>query len=261
MIIKLYYFSGTGNTLWSAKKIAEIIGNCEIFNIGTEMRKEAIIIEADAVVLLFPSYAYGLPLAVSNFAEKAVFKTSYIAAFVTYGSSPGGTLAALSRILKKKNIKDTFFGRIPAVENYIAIFGPPKEKTTQRRLVMQQSATEEAARCIIERRNNRVNTFRPFSAFVSFLFMLGIKIFYKYYHVSDACTGCGICERMCPVSGIVMKNNRPHFSKKCEHCQGCFNWCPLRAINFGRLNSSIPRYHHPAIKLNDISGNRQITIT
>ncbi|MDR0444378.1 MAG: EFR1 family ferrodoxin [Treponema sp.] len=250
---KIYYFSGTGNSLWSAKKIAQTIGECELFNIGNEVQNSEISIEADTVVFVFPSYAYGLPLAVSRFVKNVIFKTPYLAAFVTYGSSPGGSLAALSRILKKKNINSLFFGRIPAVENYLAMFGPPKAKTLERRLSLQKKATEEAARCILERRVNRVNTVRPFSALVSLLFLLGIKIFYKHYRLSSECNGCGICEKLCPVSAIVMQSGRPVFTKKCEHCQGCVNICPLRAIQFGRVKHGTPGYRHPEISIDELA--------
>jgi len=256
-LTKIYYFSGTGNSLWSARKIAEIIGGeCELVNIGAEAWKGETIIEADAVVLLFPSYAFGLPLAVRRFAGNAVFKTPYLAAFVTYGSTPGGTLAALARVLKRKSIGAVFLGRIPAVENYIAIFGPPKAETEQQRLAMQDEATREAAQCVMERRGNRINAFRPLSAFIWLLFSLGTKVFYKRYRVSDDCNGCGICEKVCPVSAVSMRETqgkpRPVFSAKCEHCQGCLNWCPKKAIHFGRLDSHLARYHHPDISLQDI---------
>jgi len=251
---KICYFSGTGNSLWSAKKIAQAVGGeCEFINIGTEANKNEITISADAVILVFPSYAYGLPLIVNRFLKKAEFKTSYIAAFVTYGTSPGGTLAEASRILKRKYKGGVFYGRIPAVENYIAIFGPPKEKTTQKRLAMQRETTDAAARAVIERRTNKINTFRPLSAFISFLFSLGAKIFYKTYKVTDECNGCGICKEVCPVSGITMINNRPQFSKKCEHCNGCLNWCPKKAISFGRLKPHLARYYHPEISVNDMA--------
>ena len=253
-LTKIYYFSGTGNTLWSAKRIAALIGGgCEIFNIGAEAQKSEITLEAEAVILLFPSYAYGLPLVVRSFVKKAVFKTPYAAAFVTYGTSPGGTLAECCRILKKKNIASSFFGRIPAVENYIAIFGPQKAETVERRTAMQREATEEAARCVIERRTNRINTFRPFSALVSLLFSFGVKIFYRYYRVSAVCNGCGTCEKICPVSAIVIQDRCPVFSGRCEHCQACLNLCPLRAIHFGRVNAKTRVYHHPEISIGDLS--------
>ena len=253
-MIKIYYFSATGNSLWSAKKIAGGIDEkSELINIGIEAQKEKISIEADAVVLLFPAYAYGPPLIIRDFLRRAEIKTPYFAAFVTFGTSPGGALAEISRILKRKKIRASWFGRIPAVENYIAIFGPQKAATIERRVEMQRKASEEAVRVIVERKTNRVFGFRPFSAFVSLLFSIGVKVFYNWYRVDAVCNGCGICEKVCPVSAVTLREGRPVFSKKCEHCQACLSWCPREAISFGRIKPGIPRYHHPEIGLNDIS--------
>jgi ferredoxin len=256
---KIYCFSGTGNSLWSAKRIAQMINETnpaetsEIFNIGTEAQKNEIVIEADAVIIVFPSYAFGLPLVVRRFVQKAVFKTQYIASFATCGSTPLGTLGILRHHLKKKKIDKMFFGKIPAVENYLALFKPPDTKTIEKRNRMQKETTEQAARCIIERHENKPCVFRPLSALVVSLFYLGLKIFYKFYRVSDNCNGCAVCSKICPVSAIAMKDGRPYFSSKCENCQGCVNICPLRAIRFGRVKYGDPGYCHPEITVRELS--------
>jgi len=252
-LTKIYYFSGTGNSLWSAKKIASIIGEpCELHNIGIEAEKNEIIIDAQAVIFVYPSYAYGLPLIVSRFAKKAVFKTPYLAAFVTYGSDPGGTQAQLYGILKKKKIASLYFGKIPAAENYISIFGPPNDKNIAKRVSMQEEATEKSARYVIERRTNKINPFRPLSAFISFLFSFGVKIFYKHYKINDKCNGCGVCEKICPVAAIEIKEKRPVFSGKCEHCVACIDICPSRAIQFGRVKFGTRGYCHPNISIKEL---------
>ena len=259
---QIFYFSGTGNSLWSAKKIAEIIkghdpaATCELHNMGSAVKSEKLIIEAQAVIIVFPSYAYDLPLAVRRFVKKAVFITPYIASFVTFGSSPMGTLGAMRRILRKKGVEKLFFGRIAAVENYLALFGPPKPAVLERRLVLQKEASEEAGRAVVERRVNRVHMFTPLSSMVAFLFYCGTKIFYKRYRLGKNCNGCGVCEKICPVSAIVMKEGRPVFTKQCEHCQGCVNLCPLRAIRFGRVKHGTPGYRHPEIALQELSDRR-----
>jgi len=252
-LIKIYYFSGTGNSLWSAKKIARLSGESfDLYNIGIEAEKEEIFIEAGKVILVYPSYAYGLPLIVRRFAQKAVFNTPYLAAFVTYGSDPGGTQAELQRILKNKKIESLYFGKIPAPENYIPFFGPPNDKKTAKRTAMQEEATEKAARYVIETRTNKVNPFRPLSSFISFLFSLGVKIFYKHYKVSGACNGCGVCERVCPAGAVKMAGNRPVFSDKCENCVACIDICPLRAIQFGRAKFGTRGYCHSGIGIKEL---------
>ena len=257
---KIIYFSGTGNTLWSAKKIAaQIRDQCELINAGVladsvcGREGAGAVIEADVIILMFPAYAYGLPLVFSKILEKAELKSPYIAALVTFGTSPGGALAQAGRILRRKKTVIAYNGRIPAVENYTAIFGPQKPETVEKRLAMQEQATDEAARCINERRKNRVVAFRPFSVLVSMLFSIGIKVFYKWYRVNSSCDGCALCEKLCPVNAVIMKQGRPVFTKKCEHCQGCIHWCPKNAILFARIKSGTKRYHHPAINIADMT--------
>ncbi|MDR0706329.1 MAG: EFR1 family ferrodoxin [Treponema sp.] len=250
---KVYYFSGTGNTLWSAKRLAELLAPCEIFNIAAEMRRESITIEADAVIVLFPAYAYQTPSMVRRFLVRAEIHASYIAALTTFGSDPGGALAEASRILKRKKTPLSFAGGIPCVENYITIFGVPSSATKEKRLAMQRTATENMARMIGERKTSRVVlTFRPFSTLVSSLFRVAKRLFVKGYKVADRCNGCALCARICPAGAVIIIENKPVFSSACEHCQACLNWCPMRAIRYIRISPDSERYHHPEVKAADM---------
>ncbi|MFP3089682.1 EFR1 family ferrodoxin [Treponema sp. TIM-1] len=248
---KLFYFSGTGNTLWSAKKIAEILDG-QLFNIGVEMRKPAETIEADRVILLFPAYAYQSPLLVRCFLDRSEFRSPYMAALTTFGSDPGGALAEVYRIFKRKKTPASYFAAIPSVENYIPIFGPQPEKTKQRRLALQEKATEKIAQDILQRKTNSVWPLRPLSMGISSLFKLSKSFFVKGFKVSAVCNGCGVCARICPAANIVIEKGKPVFLRRCEQCQACLNWCPRRAIGYLRFEPDTCQYHHPQVSVSEM---------
>ncbi|GHV54078.1 4Fe-4S ferredoxin [Spirochaetia bacterium] len=253
---KIYYFSGTGNTYWSAKKLAERIGDAVIVPISREIKQPDVRIEADAAVFMFPAYAYGIPVMVGRFLERAEIHAGYLAALVSYGSSPGGALAEASRILGRKKMTLNYGGRIPAVENYIPIFGAQEAELRSRRIAMQAEATEQAAAAIVSRVNNRVPTFKPFAGFVSALFHIGCPRMGRLFRVTADCNACGFCARICPAGAISMTKEGPVFQKRCEQCQACLNFCPQKAITFGRLKQDTERYHHPEVAAGELFGTQ-----
>lgn len=70
-------------------------------------------------------------------------------------------------------------------------------------------------------------------------YILG-NLFYKFlvkdkpFNVNSKCTGCGICQKSCPVSNIVLTGGRPSWKGNCEGCLNCYHSCPHHAINFGK---------------------------
>ncbi|WP_010262553.1 EFR1 family ferrodoxin [Treponema primitia] len=256
-LARIYYFSGTGNTYWSAKKLAGRLGDAEILPISREIKRPGLRIEADAVVFMFPAYAYGTPVMVRRFLEKAEIHADYLAALVSFGTSPGGALAEVRRVLGRKNLSLNYAGRIPAVENFIPIFGAQGAKKREARLLLQAEATEQVAAAILSRVNNKSPTFRPFSSFVSALFRFARPNMSGLYRRTGACTACGLCARICPAGAIAMTDKGPVFQKNCEQCQACLNFCPCRAISFGRMQPGTERYHHPEVTLGELFDSPQ----
>jgi ferredoxin len=251
---KIYYFSGTGNTYWSAKRIAERIGDAVVVPVSREIKQPAVRVEADAAVFMFPAYAYGIPGMARRFLEQAEIHAEYLAALVSYGSSPGGALAEVSRVLSRKKLTLNYAGSIPSVENYIPIFGAPAALLREKRLALQTAATEAAAAAIVSRASNRVPAFRPFSSFVSALFRSACSKMVRSFRVTAACNACGFCAGICPAGAITMTEEGPVFQKNCEQCQACLNFCPNRAISFGRMRPDTERYHHPEVAVGELFG-------
>lgn len=48
--------------------------------------------------------------------------------------------------------------------------------------------------------------------------------------IKDSCTGCGLCESICPINAIEVRNNnyflRPNINNRCIDCGKCVTYCP-----------------------------------
>ena len=60
--------------------------------------------------------------------------------------------------------------------------------------------------------------------------------------VTDACIGCGKCERVCVLKNISIREGRPIWGEECTHCMACICGCPTEAIEYGKRSQGKPRY-------------------
>ena len=74
----------------------------------------------------------------------------------------------------------------------------------------------------------------------------------KSFWADEKCTGCGICEKICPAQNISLMDGKPQWQHRCEQCFACLQWCPEEAIQYGKGTAKKKRYHHPEITLKDM---------
>lgn len=130
----IYYFTGTGNSLAAAKKIAAALGDCELVPIALLQKTTGEIIpQADRVGIVCPVYFSGLPVMVSEFAERLdLSRSHYIFSIVTFGGSGASSaLRQLDGILRKRQNRGLdagFMVKMPG--NYVLMYSPPLRKKT-----------------------------------------------------------------------------------------------------------------------------------
>jgi len=78
----------------------------------------------------------------------------------------------------------------------------------------------------------------------------------RRYKLTELCSGCGICKKMCPIKNIELINNKPIWKSSCTYCLACFHWCSKEAIYMNNMFIKNRRkYHHPEITINELMAN------
>ena len=76
-------------------------------------------------------------------------------------------------------------------------------------------------------------------------------LFYRFvisdrkFHVTEACIGCGRCEKGCPVHNIQLSDGKPVWQGQCIHCMACYHHCPTNAVQYGKITQGKGQYRGP----------------
>lgn len=260
---KIFYFSGTGNTLAAAKRIAQALGETELISIAGLPRGIGVDIgDVETVGIFHPVYCFGVPTLVVKFMErlrKPDGSQPYVYSLCTSGGMLGAAHLILEQILAKRGIRLNAFFHVPMPSNYIPLTPPPSSSRVRKILEKAEKKLASCAGKITARKNRR-----PIHVFP--LNMIGETVakravaclddYDKYFWLTEDCNSCGLCEKICPASNIIMMNGVPSWRGHCEQCMACLQWCPKQAIQFKQVTLKRKRYHHPDIHAEELFRNR-----
>lgn len=288
MKAKIYYFTGSGNSLAVARNLA---GKLEagLISIPSVMSRTSLEPDTEVMGLVFPVYHQGLPVIVKRFIGKlSKLSGVYIFALCTYGDSPALSLKYLQRLLRNKGgeLSAGFGVRMPynyisptSMKHFYSSFTlhPTPLEAQEKMFSNWRDQMHEACDYITLRKTGRLDThaevvesivdaLRLRNALQKPVWLKAAGVAERVddpfpecirwmdygFKVHDACIGCGTCSRLCPVGDIAMKEGRPHWNHRCEQCFACLQWCPKGAIQFGHHAVEAKRYHHPDVVLSDM---------
>lgn len=257
-----------------AREIAARIG-AELIPISSLQDCERLQCAADAVGIIFPVYYGEPPMVVEDFISKLCgIEGKYVFAVCTFGGAADASLRMLRRSLRARGgaLAAGFGVRMP--QN---AFRKAREDRSKLELNWRKRL-EFIVRALQAKRKGLFYPNLPLELIMmlvhapivrpaclqEFVRLSGLPQNAPYRelkHASDngfitgnACTGCGMCAKVCPASNIQIIEGKPAWLNRCEHCLACYNWCPNNAISGGITHNY--RYRHPGVTIKDICAQK-----
>lgn len=254
----ILYFSGTGNSKYVALRLGELLGD-DVYSINEALKRKewGKFVVSDRIILVCPTYAWRIPMIVTDWIEKSSFCGVKNMFFVmTCGDSIHNAGYYNRKLCKKKGFNYMGTAHLVMPENYIAMFNAPALDKAEKIVDIADKRINRFAEVIKKGETLEVGKKRAtmtdwfMSGPVNQLFYL-FKIKASPFRVTDACVSCGRCAKVCPLNNISMGTNRasaqgksvPHWGSKCTHCMACICFCPKEAIEYGNISKGKVRYN------------------
>lgn len=246
----ILYFTGTGNSRYIAKQIADLTGD-RLVSINKRIKENdtSEINATGRLIFVVPTYCWRIPRLVEEWISKTRFTgTENVYFIMNCGVSIGNAKKYIKRLCKRKNFKYMGVASIVMPENYIAVYDAPDEPVAIQIIENANHIIGEIGEMI---RKGKVFTDRQSKLIDCLKSSVINTIFYSFlvkadkFTVDDKCVGCGICVKECSLNNIKLKGNKPVWGKECTHCMACICKCPKEAIEYGEKSVGKIRYKCP----------------
>jgi NAD-dependent dihydropyrimidine dehydrogenase PreA subunit len=276
MNISIYYFSGTGNSLFVAEELKKRLSNSKLIPIVSALKSDDCIPKTEIIGLVFPTHGLTMPIPVKQFVDQLdVSRTHYIFAIATRGGTVFKGFDKIDQILRKQDrrLDSTYLITMPSNDPKMGYFENVKDTEIVNnkngvliRLDVIAKSIEKRDTCKVDKNdgvtfsnNKLLNTI--LENFIPFMVHFISPHIKKYFYVNDNCIGCGMCEKVCLSKKIIISNKKPYWKKNvtCYLCYSCINYCPAKAIQIyskvwmKSYTEEKDRYNHPYATAEQIS--------
>lgn len=259
----IFYFSGTGNSLYIAKQISTK-QNERIISISKEVNQKKELYEYELeydekIIFAYPIYAWAPPKVVLDFISKLRLKNynnNYICLVCTCGENIGDTVSIFSKKLKSigLNLDSGFSLTMP--NNYM-VMGDVDDKDIGLKKIEYANTVLENINKVISNKEKGIFKVdkgplpRVMTKIVNPMFNK-FSIDTSRFYANNECIGCKICEKVCNTKTIKV-DKKPVWGNECTGCLACINYCPKKAIQVGKSTLNKGRYINPYISIEEMT--------
>jgi ferredoxin len=248
----ILYFSGTGNSRFAAEIVASVTGDTVVsLNERIKNGIKEPLCSAMPFVFVCPTYAWRLPKIVEDHLSETRLEGSRKAYFIlTCGSETENASGYAKKLCRQMNLTYCGLASVVMPENYIAMFKVPDRNSADAILKKSIPQVLSAAEVILGLRDLPEES--PSLAGRFFSRALN-PVFYRFavnakgFWSTPACTGCGVCARLCPLNNVMLADGRPRWGNRCTHCMACICGCPAEAIEYKNASKGKPRYYNTRV--------------
>jgi ferredoxin/flavodoxin len=277
MSVELFYFSGTGNSLFVAKELKRRLPNAVLTPIAKCMNQSLITSSHKTIGLIFPVHALTIPIVVKQFLKKLDTRSAeYIFAIATREGTVFKGFRAINGILKKqgKRLNAQFLLTMYNNESRHENYSVPSKSDIRNIEINVLTKIDRIVNIIVNRETSlekdtaattQIEGPLPVKWFLEELVVILMWIAEKiggvqYFYSDDTCNSCAVCEKICLSGKIIMRNEKPLWQKDvmCYMCFACLNLCPQEAVqiedipgvkSYTKYNG---RYTHPYASVKDL---------
>lgn len=228
-------YTGTGNSLYLASKFEDAeIHFVDEFLSSTYVLPESV----DCLGIIFPVYCFGIPYPVKRFVEEVLgdrdnSNLGYVFAVNTNGGWKSNANYQLELLLRENGIRLSYANSFKMPDAYLPL--TKKFPSEMQALALVEKHGKKLDEIVNDVESNQIKL--PGRGVLPHLVRrladrANLPHREERLVLSDKCTGCSICSRICPNGNIEMKDGKPVFGDQCLSCYACYHRCPENALKF-----------------------------